>query len=76
MLLVSSEDATYRIDGKVLGESDKVNEKAINRNKGELEEVKVLDSWKQVTKFALLDDASFVVVRKGPKMSLETVELP
>ncbi len=76
MLLVSSEEATYSIEGKVLDEAEKINEKAINRNKGEVDGVKVLDAWKQVSKFALLDEVSFVVIKRGAKMSLETVELP
>ena len=76
VLLVSSEEGTYKIDGALLTEAAKVNEKAVTRNNGEIAEVKVLDDWKTVTKFALLDEKSAVVVRRGAKTTLETVELP
>jgi hypothetical protein len=75
-LLVTSEAGTYRIDGAVLTEGTKLDEKAVSRNNGEIAEVKVLESWKGVMKIALLDETSLVAVRKGAKLSLETLDLP
>jgi hypothetical protein len=76
MLLVSSEEGTYQVDGSLLTEAAKVNEKAATRNQGEIAEVKVLADWKTVTKFAVLDEKSVVVVRRAAKTTLETLDLP
>jgi hypothetical protein len=76
VLLVTSEEDTYRVDGAVLGEKEKLNEKAITRNKGEIEQVKVLAEWKRVSRVALLDGTSAVAVKRGEKLSLETLDLP
>ncbi len=76
VLLVTSEEDTYRVDGAVLGEKEKLNEKAITRNKGEIEQVKVLAAWKGVSRVSLLDGTSAVAVKRGEKLSLETLDLP
>jgi hypothetical protein len=76
-LIVSSEvDGTFKIDGPILSDADKINEKAVNRNKGEAPGVAVVKGWDKVRKMALLDAKSVVAVKAEGKLTLETLELP